>query len=51
MALKARLYLAAGAIEVWIVSEDGAWQIDDAQGAQAKSRYPVQLALPSIPAG
>ena len=48
MALKTRLYLAAGALEVWIVSEDGAWQIDDAQGAQPKSRYQVQFNLPSI---
>ena len=48
MALKTRLYLAAGATEVWIVSEDGAWQITDAQGVQAKSRYQVQFTLPSM---
>lgn len=51
MALKTRLYLAAGAVEVWVVSEDGAWQIENAEGAQATSRYPVQFHLPSVPGG
>ena len=46
MALKTRLFLAAGAVEVWIVAEAGAWQIFDALGAQPASRYAVQLTLP-----
>jgi Uma2 family endonuclease len=46
MALKARLFLAAGAVEVWIVSEAGTWQIFDAQGARPSSRYAVRLDLP-----
>jgi Uma2 family endonuclease len=46
MALKTRLYLEAGAVEVWIVSELGVWEIYNAQGAQPTSRYAVQLNLP-----
>jgi Uma2 family endonuclease len=51
MALKTRLYLTAGALEVWIVSELGAWQVIDAQGVQATSRFAVQLNLPHPAAG
>ena len=47
MAMKTRAYLAAGAVEVWIVSEAGALQVFDADGAQAASRYGVQLTLPA----
>ena len=43
MALKTRLYLEAGAVEVWIVGQDGGWQVFDAAGAQPVSRYAVQL--------
>jgi Uma2 family endonuclease len=43
MAHKLHLYLEAGAAEVWIVSEDGAWRVFDAAGEQAKSRFPVSL--------
>ena len=43
MALKTRLYLEAGAVEVWIVGQDGGWQVFDAAGAQPASRYPVHL--------
>ena len=43
MAHKTGLYLQAGAIEVWIVAEDGSWQMFDAQGLQAFSRFGVQL--------
>jgi Uma2 family endonuclease len=43
MALKTRLYLEAGAAEVWIVSEAGAWQVIDAQGERTSSRYGVNL--------
>lgn len=48
MALKTRLYLAAGAVEVWIVSELGVWQVFDAQGAQSSSRYEVKLTPPTL---
>ena len=44
MAFKTQLFLAAGAVEVWIVSDTGAWQIFDAHGQQAASRYGVRLA-------
>ena len=37
-------------VEVWVVSEDGAWQGSDAQGPQSASHYGVQLALaPAAP--
>ena len=51
MTFKTQLFLDAGAIEVWIVSEDGAWQVFDAQGPQPASRYGVQLALGSVAPG
>ncbi len=44
MAFKTQLFLEAGAVEVWIVSEDGNWQVFDARGLQSASRYDVQLA-------
>ncbi len=43
MVFKTRLFLEAGALEVWIVSEAGAWQVFDANGSQPASRYGVQL--------
>lgn len=46
MALKTRAYLAAGAVEVWIVTESGALQVFDAAGDQAASRWGVRLTLP-----
>ena len=46
MAFKTRLYLEAGALEVWIVSEAGGWQVFDAAGLQPSSRYAVRLDLP-----
>jgi hypothetical protein len=46
MALKTRLYLGAGAVEVWIVSEAGAWNVFDTQGERPASRYNVRLELP-----
>ena len=46
MAFKTRLFLDAGAVEVWIVSETGAWQVFDANGPQPTTRYGVQLTLP-----
>ena len=47
MAFKTRLFLEAGAVEVWIVSEDGSWQVFDAAGLRPGTRYGVQLALPA----
>ena len=44
MAFKTQLFLDAGAVEVWIVTEDGNWLVFDAQGPQPVSRYGVQLA-------
>lgn len=46
MAMKTHAYLAAGAVEVWIVDEAGSLQVFGAQGPQEASRYPVRLALP-----
>jgi Uma2 family endonuclease len=43
---KTRAYLAAGAREVWILSEDGTWRIHDASGERAASQFPVRLSLP-----
>lgn len=42
MELKTRLYLEAGAAEVWIVAEDGATEVFDAAGARAISRCPFE---------
>jgi Uma2 family endonuclease len=47
MAFKTRLFLQAGAVEVWIVADSGGWQVFDAQGEQAASRFGVQLDLPT----
>ena len=49
MEMKTRAYLAAGAVEVWIVSDAGVCQVVDANGLQAASRYGVQLALNALP--
>lgn len=46
MAMKTRAYLAAGAVEVWVVSEDGVVTLFDATGKLERSRYAVTLALP-----
>ena len=40
---KTALFLQAGATEVWIVSEDGDWQIFDAGGERQDSAYGVTL--------
>ncbi len=47
MAHKTHLFLQAGAVEVWIVTEAGDWQVFDATGPVATTRYPVKLAVPS----
>jgi Uma2 family endonuclease len=49
MEYKTALYLQAGALEVWIVSETGAMQVFTAQGPQAASRYGVSIKLPARP--
>jgi Uma2 family endonuclease len=45
MEMKTRVYLAAGALEVWLVAVSGSIQVHSAQGPQAASRYPVQITL------
>jgi hypothetical protein len=50
LAMKTRAYLAAGACEVWVVTEAGEVSVHDADGVRAASRYPVRLSLPP-PAG
>jgi Uma2 family endonuclease len=47
MRQKIAAYLAAGAREVWAVSEDGAIQFFDAQGACAASGFPLRISLPA----
>jgi Uma2 family endonuclease len=44
MAFKTELFLQAGAVEVWIVDEDGAQHVFNAQGARAGSQFGVVLA-------
>jgi Uma2 family endonuclease len=51
MQRKLAAYLAAGAREVWIVSEDGSVRYFDAQGARKESAFNVRLALPPRAAG
>ncbi len=46
MAHKTRLFLEAGALEVWIVSEAGEWQVFDGGGAQARTRFGITLPAP-----
>jgi Uma2 family endonuclease len=45
MALKVRAFLGAGAVEVWIVSDQGELALYDAGGAVGASRYGVTLKL------
>ena len=49
MAFKTRLFLQAGAMEVWIVSEAGDWQVFTASGLQPASRYGVVLKFSKLP--
>jgi Uma2 family endonuclease len=44
---KTRAYLAAGATEVWLVSESGEVQVFDASGERTASRYGIALTLPA----
>lgn len=43
---KTRAYLAAGAEEVWLVSEEGTIRYFDHAGEKAKSNFPVVITLP-----
>jgi Uma2 family endonuclease len=43
---KTRAYIAAGAEEVWLVSEDGAIRYLDGNGQRAKSRFDIAVFLP-----
>ncbi len=43
MAYKTELFLQAGAVEVWIIDEDGAQQVFDAEGQRAASQFGVDL--------
>jgi Uma2 family endonuclease len=45
MVMKTRVYLAAGAVEVWLVAVSGGIQVHTSAGPQASSRYPVQITL------
>ncbi len=45
MEMKIRAYLAAGAVEVWLVAVSGAIQVHSDQGIQPASRYPVLISL------
>jgi len=44
MAHKTQVYLGAGALEVWIVDEDGAWRVFGPQGQRAATQFAVQMA-------
>jgi Uma2 family endonuclease len=44
---KTSAYLAAGAHEVWLVSEEGAIRYFGASGEKAKSDFPVSITLPA----
>jgi Uma2 family endonuclease len=47
MEFKTHLFLEAGAVEVWIVAEDGSWKVYDERGAQPATRYGVTLEFPA----
>ena len=51
MEFKTRLFLDAGAVEVWIVTESGAWRVFDDQGPQASNRFGVRLDMGRAPPG
>ena len=36
-------YLAAGAEEVWIIDEEGAWYVFNAAGEQSGTKFSVEL--------
>jgi hypothetical protein len=42
------LFLEAGAVEVWIVAEDGSWKVFDERGEQRATRDGVTLEFPAV---
>ena len=44
LAKKTRLYLEAGAVEVWIVREDGTVELYGSEGRRAQSMFGIQVA-------
>ena len=44
---KTRAYLAAGAREVWLISEEGSMRYYDAGGERSASSFPVELSPPA----
>jgi Uma2 family endonuclease len=44
---KTRAYLAAGAREVWLISEEGSMRYYDAGGERSASSFPVELTPPA----
>ena len=50
LAFRTELFLQAGAVEVWIVDEDGACHVFDAQGEQSVSQFGVVIEQDSGPA-
>jgi Uma2 family endonuclease len=47
MDFKTRVYLEAGAVEVWIITNSGELEVFNATGRQPASRYGVVLKLPA----
>jgi len=45
---KTRAYLAAGAVEVWLVAETGKVRFIDGSGERAHSRFAITLTLPDV---
>ena len=48
---KTRAYLAAGATEVWLVTEDGSIRIIDRSGEKTGSAFPITVQLPDLTRG
>lgn len=43
MAFKTRLYLDAGAVEVWVIDENGVWHVFGADGPRGDTRFAVRM--------
>jgi Uma2 family endonuclease len=48
---KTRAYLAAGAVEVWWVAQNGTIRFFDDSGEKSATRFPVSLSLPDTTKG
>ena len=48
IAEKTRAYLDAGAVEVWVVAQNGSIRFIDCSGEIARSRFPVTLKIPDV---